>query len=249
MSKQQQARDGREAISFILEPASSSVKDSSATLAAGDIAFVIAAAVAGSYKDVPLRRPIMATAAMTGTTGDEIVKTTAYFCGFATSKSKGSSKSTQDVTMDYDEKNNSIVSDNVAVSGSINGFAITESLADTHSAINIIKSRFDDIIENDGGTITVKEASPTEKDIMALFWNWRDIKVGDLAEIDIVPVLFSNLNTDASYQNGQAFNVDFTGNSGDENDYRGAKLQIKVTAAMKSAIDALLTRAASVSRS
>lgn len=249
MSKQQQARDGRESIAFILEPASSSIKDSSAALVAGDIAFVIAAANAGAYKDVPLRRPIIATGAMTGTTGDELVKTTAYFCGFATGKSKSASKTTQNVTMDYDNKQNNIVSDDVAVSGSISGFAITESLDDTHSAINIIKSRFDDIIENKAGAITVKAANPMEKDILAIFWNWRDCKVGDVVEVDIVAALFSNLSVDAQYQSGQSFNVDFTGNSGDENDYKSAKVQVHVTEALKAAIDALMTRAATVSRS
>lgn len=248
MSKQQQARDGRESISFLLEPATTTLKDASATLAAGDFAFIIKAALTSAYKDIPERRPILASSAMTGVEGDEIAKCTPYFLGFATGKSKSASKTTQDVTMDYDNKQNNIISDNVAVSGSISGFAVTESLADEYSAINIIKSRFDDIIENDEGTITKKLASPTEKDIIAIFWNWRDCKVGDLIEIDVVAVLFSNLNTDAAYQSGQSFNVDFTGNSGDENDYKSAKLQVKVTEALKTKIDSLITRAASVSR-
>lgn len=248
MSKQQQARDGRESIAFILEPATTSLKDSAAVLAAGDFAYVLKAVASGAYDGIPARKPILAVGAMTGATGDEIVKCTPYFLGFATGKSMSSSKTTQDVTMDYDEKINNIVSDAVAVSGSISGFAVTESLADTYSAINIVKSRFGDIIENINGTITKKEANTTDKDILAIMWNWRDCKVDDFVEIDVVPALFSNLSVDSAYQSGQSFNVDFTGNSGDENDYLGAKLQIKVTSALKTALDALMTRSASVSR-
>ena len=249
MSKQQQARDGRESIAFILEPAAAALTGSSATLAAGDFAFVLKAKASGAYDNIPARKPILAVGAMTGDTGDEIVKCTPYFLGFATGKSMSSSKTTQDVTMDYDEKINNIVSDAVAVSGSISGFAVTESLADSYSAINMIKSRFGDIIENINGTITKKAANTTDKDILAIMWNWRDCKVDDFVEIDVVPALFSNLSVDAAYQSGQSFNVDFTGNSGDENDYLGAKLQIKVTSALKTAIDALMTRTATVSRS
>lgn len=248
MGKQQQARDGRESIAFLLEPAASALTGASAALAAGDFAFVTAAANDGAYKDVPLRRPILAVGAMTGKTGDSIVKCTPYFLGFATGKSMSASKTTQNVTMDYDNKQNNIVSDDIAVSGSIQGYAITESLDDTYSAINIIKSRFNDIIENTAGTITKKEAKPMDKDILAIFWNWRDCNVGDMVEIDVVASLFSNLSMDAAYQSGQSFNVDFTGNSGDENDYLSAKLQITVTEALKTAIDALMTRSASVSR-
>jgi hypothetical protein len=248
MSKQQQARDGRESIAFILEPSATPVADSSASLAAGEFGFVLAKAASGAYKDIPKGKPILASAAMSGASGDSIVKCTPYFLGFATGKSMSRSKTTQNVTMDYDAMQNNIVSDDVAVSGSISGFSVTESLADQYSAINIIKSRFGDIIENNEGTITVKEAAVTEKDILAIFWNWRDCKVGDLVEVDVVASLFSNLSTDAAYQSGQSFNVDFTGNSGDENDYQSAKLQVKVTADLKSAIDALMTRSATVSR-
>lgn len=249
MSKQQQARDGRESIAFILEPASSPLSGVSAILAAGDFAFVLKAVASGNYDGIPARKPILAVGPMTGAAGDEIVKCTPYFLGFATGKNMSSSKTTQDVTMDYDEKVNNIVSDAVAVSGSISGFAITESLADTYSAINIIKSRFGDIIENNAGTITKKLANTTDKDIIAILWNWRDCKENDYVEIDVVPALFSNLSVDSAYQSGQGFNVDFTGNSGDENDYLGAKLQVKVTSALKTAIDALMTRSAAVSRS
>ncbi len=244
MSKQQQARDGRESIAFILEPEAAGVT----SLVAGDFAFVTKAKSGGAFASVPLNRPVLAVGAMAAAEGDLVAKCTAYFLGFATGKSKSSSKTTQNVTMDYDAKQNNIVSDDVAVSGSISGFAITESLADTHSAINIIKSRFDDIIENNAGTITTKMATPTEKDIIAILWNWRDCKVGDLVEIDVVAALFSNLSVDGAYQSGQSFNVDFTGNSGDENDYMSAKLQVTVTSELKAAIDALMKRSASVSR-
>lgn len=244
MSKQQQARDGRESIAFLLEPAAAGVT----SLAAGEFGFVKAAKPDGAFASVPLGRPVLAVGAMAAAAGDSIAKCTAYFLGFATGKSMSASKTTQDVTMDYDAKQNNIVSDNVAVSGSISGFAITESIADTHSAINIVKSRFNDIIENTNGTITKKDASPMEKDIIAILWNWRDCKIGDIVEIDVVAVLFNNLSTDASYQSGQSFNVDFTGNSGDENDYLSAKLQVSVTADLKTALDALMLRSASVSR-
>ena len=249
MSGKSQARDGRESIAFILEPASSALEGSSAVLAAGDIAFVLAAAVGGDYAGVPARKPIIANAAMSGTTGDKIVKTTAYFMGFANDKSKSDSKNTQDVTCDYDEKTNNVTDGQVSSSGSISGFAMTESVGSNYSALNIIKSRFGDIIEvGDSSAISVKEANTTDKDIIAIFWNWRNCKVGDLIEVSIVPVLFSNLNVGAQYSSGQSFSVDYTGNSGDENDYLGATVQVKATTALIAAIKALTSRDASTTR-
>lgn len=249
MSGKSQARDGRESIAFILEPASSALEGSAAVLAAGDIAFVLAAAVGGNYAGVPARKPMIANAATTGTTGDKIVKTTAYFMGFANDKSKSDSKSTQDVTCDYDEKTNNVTDGQVSSSGSISGFAMTESVGSNFSALNIVKSRFGDIIEiGDSNAISVKAADTTNKDILAIFWNWRDCKVGDLLEVSILPVLFSNLNVSAQYSSGQSFSVDYTGNSGDENDYLGATVQVKATSGLISAIKALVTRDASASR-
>ena len=60
MSKQQQARDGRESIAFILEPAAAALTGSSATLAAGDFAFVLKAKASGAYDNIPARKPILA---------------------------------------------------------------------------------------------------------------------------------------------------------------------------------------------
>ena len=97
-----------------------------------------------------------------------------------------------------------------------------------NSGINILQSRFTSITEIDKeGKVTYKEANTTEKDILMIIWNGRDIKIGDMLDIDIIPALFTNLSKDAAYGSSQTFNVDYTGNATDENGYEGGNFKVE----------------------
>lgn len=227
MAGTSQARDGRMALSFILEKKDEPITGASGSLAIGEMGFIISKASSTSaFGDIPVGCFFIASASTTLKEGDSIQKVKPYFLGFATSKSLSQSKNVVDVTMDYDAATNNVSDGVVSSSGSISGSAITETL-NMESGINILQSRFTSIVSINGSTIEYKEAQTTEKDILMLGWNFRDCKVGEFLDIDIVPALFSNLSKDASYGSSQTFNVDYTGNFSDENNFVGGHYIVK----------------------
>ena len=227
MANLSQARDGRKSLSFILEPEQTPVEGTSGSLALGDMGFILAASASGPFKDLKANTFFIATKTTTLTEGDKFVKCKPTFLGFATDKSASHSKEVVDVTVDYDPQTNNQCDGQVSTSGSISGSAMVEKLAQ-NSGINILQSRFTSITEIDkDGKITYKEANTTEKDILMIIWNGRDIKIGDMLDIDIIPALFTNLSKDAAYGSSQTFNVDYTGNATDENGYEGGNFKVE----------------------
>jgi hypothetical protein len=220
-----QARDGRMSLAFILEPESSPIEGTGA-LSVGDMGFILAKASSGAFKDLKVNSFFIANKSTTLTSGDKFVKCKALFLGQATSKSVSMSKNVTDVTIDYDGATNNVTDGTVSSSGSISGSYVTESLK-VESGVNLLKSRFSDIVEIDAeGAVTKMEADTTNKDILLIIWNGRNAKVGDMLEMEVIPALFSNLSKDGSYNSSQTFNVDYTGNFSDENGYIGGIYQV-----------------------
>lgn len=224
----QQAIDGRQALAWLLEPTGTEVNTA---LAVGDIVFITAKASSSSiFGDVPTFKPFIATKALTPATGDKYVKCNPYFMGFATDKSLNKSKNTSEVTMDYDESQAYVTDGITQISGSVSGSFVIEG---AKYATTIIKRRFGDVMEISGeGVATLHAAQTTEKDILMFVWNARDAKVGDDMEIEIVPALITSMAIGGSYGSPQTFNLDFTGNSTDENGYSGATIQVKNVAGL-----------------
>lgn len=221
-----QARDGRKSLSFILEPTGTAL-DGTGSLAIGDMGFILAKAAEGAFKDLKENTFFIATKATTLTSGDKFIKCKATFLGFATDKSASFSKETVDVTCDYDSQVNNSCDGTISQQGSVSGLAMVEKI-DSASGLNILQSRFSSVTEVDKtGTVTYKEASTSEKDILMIVWNGRDVKIGDYLDIDIIPALFTNLSKEASYGSSQTFNVDYTGNATDENGYIGGNFKIE----------------------
>ena len=219
-----QVRDGRQSLAFLCEIG----EESTTTLAAGEIVYIIEKAASGSaFGDIPAMAPFIAVKETTLKTGDKCKKVTPLFLGQATGKSVSASKNTTDVTIDYDGATNSITDGTVSTSGSISGSNLTEDLTDTSSAINILKSRFGSLTQVDkDGKITHKAAETTEKDILLIIWNGRQAKIDEMLEMEFIPVLFSNLSKGGEYGSPQSFDVDYTGNFSDEAGYTGGLYQI-----------------------
>lgn len=226
-----QARDGRLSLAFIGgDPAKAT------SVAIGDFIVVTAKGTSTVFSDYDLNRPFFAMKAFTPATGDEVYKIPLYFLGQATGKSLSHSKNTTDVTMDYDEATNNVTDGIVSSSGSISGMFITEKIVtDADTGVNILKSRFKTLVQiGSTGTVTKKEAATTKKDILVICWNLRNAKAGDMLDIDIVPALITGLNIGGEYGSSQSFDIDFTGNASDENNFMGSELQLEATAALLS---------------
>lgn len=222
-----QARDGRMAQCFILEPTGEIKSGASQSIPVGTMGFVVDKASSDSaFGDIPEKAFFWACKTISLKEGDSYQEVKPLFLGHATSKSLSQSKNIVDVTMDYDGATNNTSDGIVSSSGSISGSAVTETLK-MESGINVLQSRFTSITSIDETTITYKEANTTEKDIILLGWNFRECKTGDYLDFDIVPALFSNLSKDANYGSSQSFNVDYTGNFTDENNYTGGHFLVK----------------------
>lgn len=227
MAGTSQARDGRMSLSFLLELKDSPVTGASASLSTGEMGFIISkASSASAFGDIPVNNFFIATKTISLKEGDSFQKVEPYFLGQATSKSLSQSKNITDVTIDYDGQTNNVTDGVVSSSGSISGSAITETIK-MKSGVNILQSRFTSITSIDGDTIEYKKAQTTEKDIVLLGWNFRDCKIGEWLDFDIVPAIFSNLSKDASSGSSQTFNVDYTGNFSDENNFIGGHFLVK----------------------
>lgn len=224
-----QARDGRLSLAFIGgDPVSAT------TVAIGDFIVVTAKGTSSVFTDYELNRPFFAMKAFTPATGDTVYKIPLYFLGQATGKSLSHSKNTTDVTMDYDESTNNVTDGIVSTSGSISGMFITEKLVSgSDTGVNILKSRFKTLVQIDkDGKVIAKDAATTEKDILVICWNLRNAKVGDLIDIDIVPALITGLSIGGEYGSSQSFDIDYTGNASDENNFTGSELQLEATSAL-----------------
>lgn len=224
-----QARDGRLSLAFI---GGDPVKASS--VAIGDFVVVTAKGTSSVFSDYDLNRPFFAMKAFTPASGDEVYKIPLYFLGQATGKSLSHSKNTTDVTMDYDEATNNVSDGIVSTSGSISGMFITEKIVtDADTGVNILKSRFKTLVQVDStGNVTKKEAATTEKDLLIICWNLRNAKAGDMLDIDVVPALITGLSIGGEYGSSQSFDIDFTGNASDENNFMGSELQLEATAGL-----------------
>ena len=221
-----QARDGRQSLAFI---AGDKVAVSG-SVAVGDFIVVTAKSASSSaFKDYPLNKPFFAMKAFSVGEGDTVYKMPLYFLGQATGKSVSHSKNTTDVTIDYDAATNNVTDGIVSTSGSISGSFITEDVAGD-SGINLLKSRFRPLMQiDDTGAVTVQEANTDEKDILVIGWNLRNAKAGDLLEVDVIPALITGLSIGGEYGSSQSFDIDFTGNATDENNFEGSTLQIEAT--------------------
>lgn len=233
MAKTSQAVDGRESMAWIVND----FKDATGTVKAGSFGIITGKAATGSvFAEQKVNQPFYAAKDLTLAEGDSCKILELIFMGFATSKDLNQSKETTDVTMDYDEKTAKVTNGQVTTSGSINGMYVTEDL-NSKSATNLIKSRFNSIVQYDAeGTVTVMNADTTNKDIILILSNYRNAKEGDLVDIMVVPVLLTSVAISFAYNSSATFNLSFDGSATDENNYEGLELQVPFSDALKGAL-------------
>lgn len=220
-----QARDGRMSLAWILEP--KATQPTGNTLPKGTICYITEKASTDSvFGKTPVNRPFMANTDITLKTGDKCVIYEPFFLGQATEKSLESSKTSTDITMDYDASQNQMTDGIVQRSGSVSGMNIVESVS-LKSGVNILKTRFSSITEIAAdGSVDYKEAQTTEKDILMIIWNGRNAKEGEILDIDILPVLFTSESKSGSYNSPQGLNYNFSSLSSDEDGREPGKLQV-----------------------
>lgn len=212
MSTRNSVRDGRKAQCYLL------IKDSTrvaaGSLVAGHFYVTTKKGPESALPDYPLNKAFYCKAAATVGAEDEVYEMKAFFMGFANSKSLGFEKTPTDVTCDKDDSNNYTCDGSVNVTGSISGYDL---IGSENSAIEQIRTRFIDTIDDTGEEVVVKEAQTTIKDMVVFIWDAFNAKTGDLIAMDFVPCFLTTQNRDASYQAGQTFNLDVQGCDSDDN--------------------------------
>lgn len=188
------------------------------TLTVGSWYYVKAKATAASTLPVDIGLPFPAATALVLAEGDKVLPLTKKMLGFARGKNLSNSKNVQDSTTDSDEGQQSNLSDGViATSGSISGY--NEIPAANSAQLDII-AMFAPVLSDVAGTISVKEVT-TPVCLLMLDWTARRLKAsgpsaGDVAEIDILPVIFTSKNTDSDHGSVKGFNCDFTATASDD---------------------------------
>lgn len=224
MAYKNNVRDGREANVFLC-----SFADTKATsLSAGHVYAITkkasSSSVFGSFK---VGHVFIAKGTMTLTDGDECVEVTPKFIGGATDKELNREKSSNEVTCDKDEAAVYISDGKVSVSGSISCYSLIQ---DVDSAANLIKQRFMDIGSYDSdGKLKLNSQDRTEKDYLLFVWDARNLKAGEMVEIDAQACLFTSLGHSSSYGSPQSSALQFNGNDTDDFGHRSLNLQIEAT--------------------
>lgn len=212
MSTRNSVRDGRKAQCYLL--VKDATKVAAGSLVAGHFYVTTKKGASSALPAYPLNKAFYCKEAATVAADDEVFELKAFFMGFANSKSLSSEKTTTDVTCDKDESNNYTTDGSVNVSGTISGYDL---IGDEHSAIEQIRTRFNDTVDDTGEEVVVNEAQTTIKDMVVFIWDAFNAKTGDIIAMDFVPCFLTTQNRDASYQAGQSFNIDIQGCDSDDN--------------------------------
>lgn len=240
MAKDNNAFDGRESLATIANGKFETL--TTGTVPKGSLLFVMEKGATSAFPNVGIGKPyiVTATAGVTLSEGDVVdVVDANKFIGNINAKDISYSKEQQDMTMDMHDKAVSVTDGLVATSGSVSGYLVTTTLVSDEdgnvveaeqNAVNIIKSRFGEIINiNEEGKASTLEANTTEKDIMTIWWNVRNAKIGDMVEVEVIAVLLNQLSVSSPTKGPQTFNVSYVGNDEDEAGHRSAKVQVPFT--------------------
>lgn len=217
------AIDGRQAYVWYLEPEADTMTSESSdkSLKVGDIVIVKKVGTT-DFKGGKVNAPYIVTEAKTLTDG-ECVKCAVHFIGMATDKSVNKSKTTSEVTCDFDAAKNYVVDPAIDLSGSI---SLMYSVDGKGYASTFIKQRFGAVDIYSASGIETLESAVNEKDLLLFAWNARDAKASDNVEFEVIPALITSLDHSSSYGSPQSMNINFTGNASDENGYEARVMVI-----------------------
>ena len=111
----------------------------------------------------------------------------------------------------------------VASSGSVTAYDLLQTGT---TAANVIRQKFNTMVEYTSGIPTGTALDRTEKDVLIFVWDARDLETGEYVGIDFVPAFISSQAHGSSYGSGQTFTVNFTGADSDEAGHRRSYQQI-----------------------
>jgi len=209
---------GRDVIVSLVEVAQTLTGDgSTVTLTKGKWYIPNSKAASGSAIDTfELNIPFLAKSDITLESGDVVLELTDfwdknYIIGFANSKSLSFSKSSFDVTTDFDDYYDKMTEEQVELSGSFEGFKLLKA-TDKETAIVKVNREFTNItIQTDEGEEVLTRTN--KKLYLAFVYSKTKPTTGDTIDITFTPVSLTSNAENSSYGSGTTQNISFEGNS------------------------------------
>lgn len=200
--------DGRRAHCFLLEK--NETKVATGNLKMGHVYYWAEKGASSALPEaVPAFYPFYCDAsAIAVAEDDEVYELVTHFIGFANDKSLAFEKAVTDATVDQDEETDYVTDGSVDVSGSISGYDMIE---DEGGSVDIIRSRFTNIIDTTGDDVTFTEAKTTVKDVILFVWQAFGAEIDSVVTMDAVPCYITTNNHDSSYGSPQGLSFDFQG--------------------------------------
>ena len=145
--------------------------------------------------------------------GDECYEISLELLGQATSKEMTLSKEPIDVTCDKDKMSNSTSDGIVTATGSIDGYNLIDR---GYTAIKKLRQMFGDVNVITSEGITKYTAETTKKCVLFFFWNLRDLKEGEIGQLNVIPAFVTEQGLGSNYGEGQSMNLSFQGCASDD---------------------------------
>lgn len=144
--------------------------------------------------------------------GDKCVPVTFSLLGYARSKSLDASKSVVDATTDIDDVSDFESDGLVTTTGSINGYDI---VGGSTSAVMKIKEQFAYTVYATAGSAGAADSISevdisTPKNLLMIDWTAREPVEGASAEIDLMPVIFTQASKSVDYGSIRTLNCNFS---------------------------------------
>ena len=145
--------------------------------------------------------------------GDECYEINMELLGQANSKELTFSKEAMDVTCDKDKMANYAMDGIVTVTGSIDGYNLMDR---GYTAIKKLRQMFGDVNVINSEGITKYKAETTKKCVLLFFWNLRDLKEGETAQLHVIPAFVTEQGLGSNYGEGQTMSLSLQGCASDD---------------------------------
>lgn len=208
---------GRDVIVSLVEAAQTITGNGTTTLEDGKWYIATEKAATGSGVDDFLPgRPFKGSDDITPAVGDTVIELTDFWekkhiVGFANSKSLTLSKSSFDVTTDWDEYYAKQTEEQVEITGSFDGYKINGIVDEETSIVKLNRQFTDIVIQTAEGNQTLER---TNEDLyFAFIYQKTAPKTGDTVDITFTPAVVTSNAESSQYSSGNTQNISFEGTS------------------------------------
>ena len=199
--------DGRRAHCFLLDKLEPKV--AAGNLELGHLYFWVRKGASSALPEkVPVYFPFYCDSTIAVAEDDEVYELSTKFIGFANDKSVSYEKTTTDATVDQDEDTDYVTDGSVSVSGAISGYDMIE---DAGGTVDIVRSRFTNIIDSTGDDVEFVEAKTTSKDALLIVWQANGAEIDSIVTMELFPCFITTNNHESSYGSPQGLSFDFQG--------------------------------------